>query len=54
MDHSRLKKVIGAHLSQNNNLPELAREAIEEVVDAGRTEIVVAGQDDGFEWTEIA
>ena len=54
VDHSRLKKVIGAHLSQNNNLPELAREAIEEVVDAGRTEIVVAGQDDGFEWTEIA
>ncbi len=54
VDHSRLKKVIGAHLSQNNNLPELAREAIEEVVDAGRTEIVIAGQDDGFEWMEIA
>lgn len=53
MDHSRLKKVIGAHLSQNNNLPDLARQAIEKVIDAEKTEVVVAGQDEGFGWMKI-
>ncbi len=54
MDQSRLKKIIGAHLSQNNNLPELARQVIEKAVDTGRIEIVVAGQDNGFEWVDIS
>jgi hypothetical protein len=32
LDKSRLKRVIGAHLSQQNNTPELARAAIESVL----------------------
>lgn len=53
VDCSRLKKVIGAHLSQNNNLPELAKQTIDASVNTDRIEVTVAGQNNGFEWIEI-
>jgi phosphoribosyl 1,2-cyclic phosphodiesterase len=53
LDRSRLKHVIGAHLSQQNNRPELARAALAGVLGCEEDWIGIAGQDDGFGWREI-
>jgi phosphoribosyl 1,2-cyclic phosphodiesterase len=53
LDKSRLKMVVGAHLSQQNNTPELARAAVCAVVDPGRIRVEIACQEDGFDWLEI-
>lgn len=50
---SRLKTIIGAHLSQNNNLPDLAKAAIDAVVGNNAIEVVIATQDEGFGWKEL-
>ena len=51
---SRLKTIIGAHLSQNNNLPELAKTAIDAVVGKNAIEVVIASQEEGFGWKKLA
>ncbi len=53
LDRLRLKKIIGAHLSQHNNRPELVRQALEKVVGSDSIEIIVAGQENGFGWTDV-
>lgn len=50
LDRGRLRRVIAAHLSQKNNLPDLAREALAGVVGADATEILIADQASGFDW----
>jgi phosphoribosyl 1,2-cyclic phosphodiesterase len=52
LDRTRLQRIVGAHLSQQNNTPELARQALEGVVGAG-LEIMIACQAEGFNWIEI-
>ena len=52
LDCSRLKHVIGAHLSQQNNKPELARAALAGALKCKESWIGVATQDDGFGWRE--
>lgn len=52
LDKSRLKTVVGAHLSRQNNTPDLARKALCGAVDINRTRIMIACQDDGFDWLE--
>lgn len=52
IDRSRLNKVVGAHLSQQNNTPELARRAIESVVSKEEVEILIACQEEGFDWLD--
>jgi phosphoribosyl 1,2-cyclic phosphodiesterase len=52
LDRSRLQRIVGAHLSQQNNTPELARQALESVVGAS-PEIMIACQTEGFDWIEI-
>lgn len=54
LDKSRLKTVIGAHLSQQNNTPELARASLCSALGADATEIMIACQEDGFEWIQLA
>lgn len=54
LDRSRLKTVIGAHLSQRNNLPELARAALATALDAQPSEVSIACQQEGFGWVEMA
>jgi phosphoribosyl 1,2-cyclic phosphodiesterase len=54
LDQSRLGKVVGAHLSRQNNTPELARQALCSVPGADRFEVIIACQDEGFEWIEIS
>ncbi|MGV3741377.1 MAG: MBL fold metallo-hydrolase [Burkholderiaceae bacterium] len=50
IDQSRLKKVICAHLSRQNNSAELAYQALAGALQTSNTQIDIACQDKGFEW----
>lgn len=49
-----LTKVIGAHLSETNNLPDLVLKSLHDAVNTDKVAVMVAGQADGFGWTEIS
>ena len=53
LDCSRLKHVICAHLSQQNNRPELARAALARAMGCEESWIGLAGQEEGFDWRSI-
>ncbi len=53
LDTSRLRLLVAAHLSDKNNRPQLARQAVSSVLDGGVTEIRIACQDTGFDWHTI-
>jgi phosphoribosyl 1,2-cyclic phosphodiesterase len=53
IDRSRLKHVIGAHLSQQNNRPQLARAALARALGCEEGWVGLASQDDGFGWRSI-
>jgi phosphoribosyl 1,2-cyclic phosphodiesterase len=53
IDRSRLKHVIGAHLSQQNNRPELARAALARALGCEESWVSLATQDEGFDWRSI-
>ena len=53
LDQTRLKKIVGAHLSRANNTPELARSALCGALAATQTEVMIACQEDGFDWIEL-
>jgi phosphoribosyl 1,2-cyclic phosphodiesterase len=53
LDRSRLRKVVGAHLSKQNNTRELALEALAAVPGADGFDILIACQDEGFSWVEM-
>ncbi|AHB06538.1 MULTISPECIES: MBL fold metallo-hydrolase [Pandoraea] len=50
IDRTRLQRVICAHLSEQNNTPELAMTAMSAVIGSEATEILVATQAGGFDW----
>jgi len=52
LDRSRLRHVIAAHLSQQNNKPALARAALARAMGCSDDWIGVASQDEGFGWRE--
>jgi len=53
LDRSRMQHLIAAHLSQHNNTPELACQALADVMGCAPGWIGVADQDEGFGWREI-
>lgn len=53
VDRSRLRRIVAAHLSQQNNLPDLARDALATALGAAATDVVVATQQDGFDWQRL-
>ncbi|MBB5391941.1 MULTISPECIES: MBL fold metallo-hydrolase [unclassified Herbaspirillum] len=53
LDKSRLKQVVGAHLSRQNNTPALARAALESVLGGSFGGIDIACQDEGFGWRDV-
>jgi phosphoribosyl 1,2-cyclic phosphodiesterase len=53
MDVSALRHVVAAHLSQKNNTPSLAREALANVLNCEPEWIEVACQEEGFSWRTI-
>jgi len=53
LDSSRLKHLVAAHLSQENNRPELARAALAGAIACDPGWIEVADQDNGLGWRAI-
>ncbi|MBN3781103.1 MULTISPECIES: MBL fold metallo-hydrolase [Burkholderia] len=53
LERSRLQHLVAAHLSQQNNLPELARQAFGGVLGTSGEDVVVATQDAGFDWLAL-
>ena len=54
LDCSRLQHLIAAHLSQQNNTPDLARTAMADAVGCTPDWIGVATQEDGFSWRGVS
>jgi phosphoribosyl 1,2-cyclic phosphodiesterase len=52
LDRSKLKHVIGAHLSRQNNKPDLVRETLAAALGCSPDWIGLATQEDGFDWRE--
>ncbi len=50
LDRTKLKRLVAAHLSKKNNTPALALAAIAGVIGGDGVEVVVAAQDEGFDW----
>jgi phosphoribosyl 1,2-cyclic phosphodiesterase len=53
LDNTRLQHVIAAHLSEKNNLPGLAQDALSRVLNCEKGWIGIAGQETGFCWRQI-
>jgi phosphoribosyl 1,2-cyclic phosphodiesterase len=53
IDTSRLKHLVAAHLSQENNTPELARAALAGALGCAADWIGIASQHDGFGWRQL-
>lgn len=55
LDRSRLRMVVGAHLSQQNNRPELAMAALQAALaETDEVEIRIACQEQGFDWIDLS
>ena len=52
LDCSRLRHIVGAHLSQQNNKPALARAALARALNCEEGWVQLATQSDGFDWLE--
>jgi phosphoribosyl 1,2-cyclic phosphodiesterase len=53
LDRSRLRHVICAHLSQQNNRPDLARRALALALGCEQEWVGLATQEGGFDWREL-
>ena len=53
LERSRLKHVIAAHLSHQNNTPALAREALARAMGCTADWIGLSTQEEGFAWREL-
>ncbi len=54
LDNSKLQHIVAAHLSHKNNTRELAVSALSGVLNFSEERIIVATQDEGLFWCEIA
>jgi phosphoribosyl 1,2-cyclic phosphodiesterase len=54
IDRTRLHHVVAAHLSETNNAPTLAREALAGVLGCAPDWIAIAEQDGGLDWRSLA
>jgi phosphoribosyl 1,2-cyclic phosphodiesterase len=53
LDRSRLKHVVGAHLSEQNNRPALARAALARALGCEESWVAIATQETGFGWRAL-
>ncbi len=53
IDRSRLNQLVAAHLSEENNRPELACAALATVLGCAPDWIAVANQDQGLDWRDV-
>jgi hypothetical protein len=54
IDCSHLQHFVAAHLSAQNNTPDLARGAIAAALNCAATWVEIATQADGLDWRQIA
>ena len=54
LDNGKLKHLVAAHLSQENNRPDLARAALAAVMNCAPDWIAIADQDEGLAWRELS
>ncbi|HTJ96754.1 MAG TPA: MBL fold metallo-hydrolase, partial [Rhodocyclaceae bacterium] len=54
LDTSQLQHLIAAHLSEHNNTPLLAQQALADVLGCAADWIGVADQEAGFDWRTLA
>ncbi len=53
LDYGRFRHVVAAHLSETNNTPQLAQQALAEVMGCETTWIAVANQAQGLDWRSL-
>lgn len=53
LDYRRLKHIIAAHLSEQNNTPALAQAALAQVLGCAPDWVGAASQEAGFDWREM-
>ena len=53
LDRSRLRQVVAAHLSEQNNRPDLAQAALATVLGCSPDWIAVADQETGLDWRDV-
>ncbi|HCZ14501.1 MAG TPA: MBL fold metallo-hydrolase, partial [Candidatus Accumulibacter sp.] len=53
VDTRRLQHVLAAHLSQQNNRPELAAKALASALGCSENWIGIADQEGGFGWRQL-
>ena len=53
LNNSKLKHIIAAHLSAKNNTPELAKDALSQVLNCEHNWVGIAAQDAGFAWRSL-
>ena len=53
LDRSRLRHVVGAHLSETNNHPELVQNILRCALGAGEALVSIAHQELGFDWLAV-
>ena len=53
MDTRRLQQIVIAHISEKNNRPELARQAVSSALDGWSGQLQLAAQNQGLPWQEI-
>ncbi|MCP1120167.1 MBL fold metallo-hydrolase [Robbsia andropogonis] len=53
LNHSRLRHLVAAHLSKENNQAALARTAINAVWGRADEDVIIATQDEGFAWLTL-
>ncbi|MFD1122174.1 MBL fold metallo-hydrolase [Methylophilus flavus] len=50
LDNSKLKHLVAAHLSEKNNTPALAQQALSEVLQCATDWVQIASQHEGLDW----
>ena len=53
VQHSGLKHIVAAHLSQQNNLPDLVKNSLSKTLSCNDDDIIIASQDSGSPWLDI-
>lgn len=53
LDNSKLKHLVAAHLSEKNNTPALAKQALSEVLQCAAEWVQIASQQEGLDWRSL-
>ncbi len=53
LDNAKLQHLVAAHLSRENNRPELAQAALAAVLNCDPAWIAIARQDEGLDWRDV-